>query len=313
MSYSVNRWLLAICMVLLFSNTVTFCPQTAAAGEPGPSLTEKQPHLPTKNRPRALENQILTPDIRIGPPVHHGAKGSDKQLALLQNFIRDSDQILSSDWSDQGAIHSTWLGHVLISQGEELLVDLKQSASPGTTFMVYRPVMPLTDPHNGEDMGMLADNLGTAKITGERTGTLWHARITKARQEMQVGDRLLHDRSLPMDFNGYTHISAPMHEKSIHGRVLHISDNMEMAGANQVIVVGVGRRERAVRGMVLTISQQRHSIPAPGQDSSNNTETQTSMHSIGDATLFQIGEKASFALLGTTIEPIHRGDEVSNY
>ena len=271
----------------------------------------------------ATKKGVLLPNVDIGPPVYQYSQDFDKLQTLLQQHLRERGLILSSaNASDQGSIESSEPGHVLISQGDEILIDLKHAAPAGSTFIIYRPIKPLTDPQTGEEMGMLAENLGTAQISGARVRHQWQAHIISARQEIHVGDRLLHNRPINFDFTAasYREITIPGHP--IHGRVLHISDNREMAGSYQVIVVGVGRREKAVQGMSLTISKH-DSTPPPTppltpprppqlQQADSHPEPQHTAQAIADATLFQIGEKASFALLGVTRQPVSRGDYFSS-
>ena len=304
------RPFLPLFLLLLFCGTPLVTP-TATAGEPGPPATHNRPPpRPTPAAPVAAatpQTEVLSPTILTGPPVHHGAHRSEAQRARLQRLLEESDRILSPHWPDQGRLHGTWSGRMLIGPGEEVLLDLTQPAPPDTVFMVYRPVIDLTDPHNDEAMGTLAHHVGRARMTGERTGSLWHARIIKARRELETGDRLLHDYPMTSDFNGPTTSPTPL-----QGRILHLLDDVEMAGAHQIVVVGMGRREKATLGLILTIRQHRNPIPPPDPEEKTRPAPSASHHTIGTATLFHIGEKASFAVLEHTLQPVRRGDELSS-
>ena len=190
-----------------------------------------------------------------------------------------------------------WLG-----PGEALLLHLEQPAAPGAILWIYRPGVTLTDPANGEVMGLLAHHLGKVRVTGERVETAWRGDLLTMQETVQTGDRLLRDQEITMDFQRHTLAPAP-----VRGRVLWLPDGMERAGADQVAVVGVGRRDRVSPGLVLTV---RH-LPPPTLDPITGQEIQDTPHPIGEAILFLIGEKASLALLGPTSQPVSRGDEVS--
>lgn len=294
-------------LILCFA-TLPFHPQEVSADLLDAPASKRESHQPAKKGTRSLRKQHLAPSLLIGPAVHRQDDRSSTQKAILQQFLKESDRILSPNWSDQGTIRHAWLGRIFVGEREKVLVHLKQPAPPGTTFMIYRVGLPLTDPWSNEAMGTLANNLGTLRITGKRTGKLWQAQIIRAKREIVVGDRLLRDRFVPMDFKHNTRTRTP-----VQGRVLSFPDDMEMAGSQQVVIVGVGRREHAVQGLVLTVSRQ-----APPLSSSNHlppfTQEDISFsQTISNATLFHIGEKASFALLGNTQQPVRRGDRISSH
>ena len=251
------------------------------------------------------EREILRPQVIHGPPVHPGATHSAEQRILLRQFQAMGNFILSPGWTDQGYIHSAWLNRWLIGPGEEVLTDLTQSLPSKTILTVFRPIVDLVDPRTQEAMGTVAYNLGLAQLNGGKTGTLFHGQILTARREIEAGDRLLstHPRS-----NAWH--QKPIQPPAMKGRVLHIIDTVEMAGDHQVVVVGIGRREQASIGMNLTINQQHRPIFSANGTDTVEGDLPTLPHPIGTATLFHVGEKASYALLSHTVQPVRRGDEV---
>lgn len=280
-----------LAVLLLF-----YCAGTGSirADEPGATL-------PVQPVPAARER--LGPSVRIGPAVPHTLDQTDDRLSLLRHWIRDGDRILSPGWSDQGHVSGRWLEQSLLRAGEMLLLHLQEPPAPGALFMIYQPGSPLTDPADGTVLGTLAHQVGRVQVTGEQVAGDWHARLLHVQGEVQVGDRLLHDPNMPDTFQRHTQIPAP-----VVGRVLAVANAMELAGADQVVIVGVGRQDRVSQGLVLSV----HHTPASAVDPVTGRKIAGLSSPVGEATLFLIGERASFALLGPASFPVSRGDEVSS-
>ncbi|MBF0160905.1 MAG: hypothetical protein HQL88_01325 [Magnetococcales bacterium] len=298
MTHALARCFLTALLALGSTGVVPMGMGTSQADEPGPSPGTPIPAPPQGPQP-TLENRSLAPAIRRGPAVRHSENHSDTPHALLQQHLQTGDRILPADWEPHGHIHGRWSEQTLLRPGEMLLVYLEQPATAGSNFMVYRPGMLLTDPASGEVMGRLAHNLGRVQITGERQGEAWRARLMTMQDALQVGDLLLRDPDLLLDFQPHNRLPAP-----VSGRVLWLPDDMEMGGTYQVMVVGLGRRDQVSQGLSMTIQHQA----APGMDPVRGERVQDKAHPIGEATLFLIGEKASFALVGPTTHPVSRGD-----
>ncbi len=297
------RWPVAAVWLLCGAGLASQGGWSAMADEPGP-LLRRPPPTDQRVQPVPSPRLFLQPTIRTGPAVRQTVDRSGEQDRVLQQRLRDGDRILPPDWSDQGYIRGRRLEQTLLRPGEELLVHLERSLAPGSTLLIYRPGVTLTDPANGEVLGILAHTLGLVQITGESVENSWQARILTLRGNVQVGDRLLADQGVSGAFQRHTQVPLP-----VVGRILSLPDEMETAGAGQVVIVGVGRRDRVAQGLVLTI---HHAAP-PGVDPVTGQVVNDALHPIGEATLFLVGEKASFALLGPTFHPVVRGDTVASH
>ena len=287
-------WLLTLLLIFHGSGL-----SVALADEAGSGTRINPPTL----QPAPLARERRGPTTQIGPATRQTGEQDDGRMRLLRQLIRDGDRILSPGWSDQGYISGRWQEDVLIRVGEELLVHLEQPPVPGSLYLIYRPGFPLTDPLQGTLLGSLARNMGKVQMTGEEANGQWRARIIGIQGEVQVGDRLLHDQNISDDFQIHTHLPAP-----VSGRILAVADGREVAGAGQVVIVGVGRRDRVSQGLVLSVQRTL----GPHVDPVTGREIKDLSHPIGEATLFLIGEQASFALLGATSLPVSRGDAVSS-
>ncbi|MBF0401817.1 MAG: hypothetical protein HQL90_13750 [Magnetococcales bacterium] len=296
MNQPLARWLLAGLV------TLSGLGPESQAGEPGPELgaTRATAARPAKPTPPVT---IQQPAVQIGPsPMGQQSPALATALATLQPRLQEGDRILPTDTTDQGYIQDRWLEESLLQQGESLLVQLTEPLAPGTLLMVYRPGVRLTDPATGEEMGLLAHNLGRVELTGETNHAGWRARLVALRDMIQPGDRLLRYQEIPTDFKAHAHPFAP-----VRGRILALPDATELAGHNQVVVVGLGRRDRVAQGLVLQLEHQ----PAPGRDPVSGQTLPKEPYPIGEAILFLVGEKASLALLGPTSHPVSRGDAIT--
>lgn len=272
------------------------------AGEPGPqSATPPAPVQTVK--PNPLSRSTWQPTVQTGPAmVGQTLNATAPAIASLQSLLQTGDRILSPGFVDQGHIRGRWQTDTLLGQGERVLVQLKEPLPPGTPLMIYRPGITLTDPVTGEELGILAHHLGSVQMTGAGAEGGWEARLVGVQDAVQVGDRLIHMQEIPMDFQRHTHPFAP-----VKGSIVALPESGEMAGRDQVVVVGLGRRDRVAQGLVLTIERTPSATTDPVTGQAVNPLSQP----IGEATLFLIGEKASFALLGPISYPVSRGDILS--
>ncbi|MEO5340498.1 MAG: hypothetical protein H7837_08285 [Magnetococcus sp. MYC-9] len=295
MTHTVGRWLLA---TLLAGHTAGAMPAGVvsadeAGPDPGPARS------PRTTRPAPPPREPVSPTVHTGPATRLATHRTVDQQDMLQHLLRHGMRLLGTGQADQGHISGRWQTGS-IQQGEKVLLHLEQPMTAGSTLLIYRPGAQLTDPGNGEPMGQLAHTLGTLRITGERVERAWRAEIISLQDSVQTGDRLLHDQDFNRDFPYHNQAVAP-----VRGRLLWLPGETNEAGADQVVVVGLGRRDRVSPGLVVTIVH----TPAPGLDPVSGQALRDQPQPIGEATLYLIGEKASLALLGPTSHPVSRGDE----
>ncbi len=256
------------------------------------------------NRP-LLPTVPLTPRIKIGPPVHHETKLSDRKKELIRQFLTETDLLLERDLPEQGYIIQAVNRRIVITTGNRALVHFPAPVAPGTTLTAFRPGKPLTDPDSGEVMGILTHRLGTLRVDRIVPQGLL-AEVVSSHRDMEAGDRLVRTRTINLNFR--VHDEAPF---PIRGRVLAIQNDLEVAAGNQVVMVGLGRHDRAVQGLTLKIIREGALVPDPDPDSDKKRLIAMPPETIANATLFHIGERASFALLSDTRRPVRRGDWIS--
>jgi LysM repeat protein len=84
---------------------------------------------------------------------------------------------------------------VIVGAGDVTYADRIVSTEI-VNWQVFRPGQPLTDPENGELLGYEAKYIGDARV--KRFGPLTTLEVTKAREEINRGDRLMPARELSM-------------------------------------------------------------------------------------------------------------------
>jgi len=158
------------------------------------------------------------------------------------------------------------------------------------------------DPDTGEILGYEAVYLGEARL--QRNGDPSTLEVTSANREILRGDRLL-PRGSDLFLTSYMP-HAP--ENKMEGRIISVFDGVAQIGQYQVVVLNLGRQEDADVGQVLAIYQH-------GREAKDIVEGGTVMlpdERAGEAMVFRVFERVSYALVMRAIRPIHILDSVTN-
>ncbi|MBF0283064.1 MAG: LysM peptidoglycan-binding domain-containing protein [Magnetococcales bacterium] len=254
-------------------------------------------------------DDALKPEIKISPPVRRETAVTDHDRETIRLFMRRNSFITADNITGDGYILGDLAAHENLAQGNQVLIRFSKPVQPGDALAIYRPGAALSDPKSGEAMGRLAHHMGLLQV--ERlTPEGPVARITQAFMDISPGDRLMVPHGVNMDFE-----LQPEPHVALQGRVLHIQGDVDEAGTRQVIVVGVGRRDRATQGLVLPVYKKGGKVldPEPNPDAWAFGKREVSLPSevIGAAIVFYVGEKASHALLKNATRSVNRGDWVA--
>ncbi len=246
-----------------------------------------------------LRTERIHPQATITPtPTVH--EESSDNLSLIHQFLAIRNRILTTDAPPSGYIISTLNEQQSISQNDLILLHYSQPLPDETTLDIFRPGPTLYDPISNELLGHMLFRLGSVQTT-QTTPHGIQAIVTSSLQAIESGDRLEEPHPINTQFTLHTDPQNP-----ISGHIVHIQNNLTEAAANMIVAVSIGRRNRAVQGLTLPIYQATQMVtdPVTGQS------MPAPQKSIGQAILFQIGEKVSFAMLTNTQKPIHLGDKI---
>ena len=255
--------------------------------------------------------------VRLSPRVRSQvlANGaiSSIPLHLIGPFLNEAVVLTTDELANAARLVATQEGRVMVSKGETAYVrgDLKGARE----FQVFREARPLTDPGTNEVLGFEAAYVGTAEFTragGERTvagskDTLpvpASVLITGARQEAGVGDRLT--PVTQRDFNAYVP-HAP--GGAVEGRIVSIYGEAVAAGPNQIVAVNRGARDGMERGHVLAL--WRDGAEAKDRTGPKTVDIKLPDERIGNLFVFRVFERVSYALIVQSVDPVRRGDRVT--
>ena len=150
---------------------------------------------------------------------------------------------------------------VIVGSGNLAYVNGLRAGDP-VNWQIFRPGQALTDPETGEILGYEAQYLGDARV--KRFGTPSTVEITRARQEIDEGDRLMPSREI--SFPAYVP-RAP--DKQIKGTILSVDGSVSDFSQYSIIAINRGSRDGVEVGHVLatfrrgnTVSRTRSGRPS---------------------------------------------------
>lgn len=197
---------------------------------------------------------VLEPRTRVEPlqaaiPTIPGS--------VIGPFLSQPLVVEAGSLDDAPAILATEESRVIVGQGDTAYADRIGGSAP-VNWQVFRPGNTLRDPETGEVLGVEAKYLGDARV--RRYGNPTTLEITKARQEINRGDRLTPARET--SFPSYVP-RAP--EKLIRGSIMAVEEGVSELGQYQVIAINRGAREGLEVGHVLASYHRGAIVTSSGQ------------------------------------------------
>lgn len=188
-------------------------------------------------------------------------------------------------------------------------------------FRVFRSATPLRDPATRQVLGYEAYYLGAAELVrgesvqpvrnakGEEEPTIIPATvdITRAKEEMRVGDRLLPEP--PQTLASYVP-RAP--STAIDGTIISVYGNaVALAGQNQVVVLNRGRADGLENGHVLAILRDGRRIDDRSQPG-ERAQIKLPDERNGLMMVFRVFDRLSYALVLEISDTVQIGDRVTS-
>jgi hypothetical protein len=170
-------------------------------------------------------------------------------------------------------------------------------------YSLFRGGDAYTDPETGEILGYEAIYTGDATL--ERGGDPAKFNLTETTREVRMGDRLLEVEA--EDYDLYFTPRAP--EQDIAGSIISVFDGVSQVGQYQVVVLNKGLRDGLETGHVLSVFKKGDVIRDQVTADPNDTVTLPEEH-IGEAMVFKLYEKVSYAIVMRATDAIHVKDKV---
>ena len=177
--------------------------------------------------------------------------------SVISPFLSQPLVVEESTLANAPAILATEESRVIVGQGDTAYADRIGTAA-GVNWQIYRRGDTLRDPDTGEILGVEAKYLGDARV--RRFGNPTTLEVTKARQEINRGDRLTPSRE--MTFPSYVP-RAP--DKPIRGVIMSVEDGVSELGQFQVITINRGTRDGLEVGHVLASYHRGKFVTPTGQ------------------------------------------------
>lgn len=172
-------------------------------------------------------------------------------------------------------------------------------------YSVFRGGKVYTDPDTDEILGYEAIYTGDASlVTG---GDPAKIDLTYSNREIQIGDRLLEIEDENYDLNFIPR--SP--EQPMNGRIISVFDGVSQVGQYQIVVLNLGNRDGLETGHVLSVWQAGQTIPDQVTADRKDVVTLPDEHA-GEAMVFKIYEKVSFAIVMKATKAIHLYDKVKS-
>src|SRR5688572_12286419 len=154
-------------------------------------------------------------------------------------------------------ILATEENRVVIGAGDTAYAD-RIGTDDGINWQVFRPGVALRDPESGEVLGYEARHVGDARV--QRFGNPTTLHITKARQEINRGDRLA-----PARESTYPTYMPRAPDKPILGAIMSVDGGVAEFGQYNVITINRGARDGVEVGHVLAAYRRGPTVGGAGR------------------------------------------------
>jgi hypothetical protein len=226
---------------------------TLSIGGPGGSSADTGPSGGTSSEAAAnvvkVEPRVRVESLDSAIPSIPGS--------TIAPFLTNPLIVEAGGMDNAPTILATEESRVVIGAGDNAYAD-RIGSNDGVNWQVYRPGTALRDPETGELLGYEAKYIGDARV--RRFGNPTTLEITKARQEINRGDRLMPSRET--SFPSYVP-RAP--DKLIKGIIMSVDSGVSEFGQYQVITINRGARDGIEVGHVLASYRRGHTVDSTGR------------------------------------------------
>jgi hypothetical protein len=208
---------------------------TMGTGEPGSSGPSGGTESEAASNVVRMDPRVRVESLETAVPSIPGS--------VIGPFLSQPLVVEAGGLDNAPTILATEESRVIVGQGDLAYAD-RIGSNDGVNWQVYRPGNTLRDPDTGEILGIEAKYLGDARV--RRFGNPTTLEVTKARQEINRGDRLTPSRET--SFPSYIP-RAP--DKPIVGTIMSVDGGVSELGQFQIITINRGARDGIEVGHVL--------------------------------------------------------------
>lgn len=252
-----------------------------------------------KKRSAAAKGVVkLTPSARISslasaiPPI---------PMTAISSFMTSSRIVKSKQLKDAPYVVAGDDSRILAGGGGKVYARGFGKADPEVGYGIFRKGQVFVDPDTSEILGLEAREVGAGSVASW-DGDVATLRLSNAREEVMIGDRLLtsEDRQVVANFMP----SAP--PEDVYGRMIAVLGGVTQIGQYQVVVLNQGSRDGVEEGNVLAVYKTGETII----DRVTRAKVRLPSERAGLLMLFRVFDKVSYGLILKALRPLSVGDEV---
>ena len=219
-------------------------------------------------------------------------------------FLKRHRILAADELNDSGYVVSGDQGHLLSTPGD-IIYGRGYFPTDERAYGIFRPGDTYRDPITDELLGYQAQSIGGAKLLSSYDAPVAELQINRVHEEVRNADRLLplEERVLDATFQP----RAP--ESTIHdGYMIAVDGGVTQIGTTDIVVLNKGARDGLEIGHVLAIYQAGELV----FDKVAEENVRLPDARAGLAMVFEVYEKASYAMVLKSNRVLKVGDKVKN-
>jgi|SaaInlStandDraft_7_1057024.scaffolds.fasta_scaffold00712_13 hypothetical protein len=259
----------------------------------------------------AAETVKLSPTMR----VIHSQQGKPLARNDIMPYLQNLYILEEKEYESLPEVRLAEADVTFIGIGDAIHVyDIPKDV---TRFDVIEASNKLADPDNGDKYGLVANKIGEAylEISDKKVNKL---RITKIFAPVFAGMKVIAERELKLPGTIY----AKNGDVPFVGRVISLTNSLEMEGIYQTAVVNLGAKQGITDGTLLSIYKRlatkyrkKRPLQAGGNEVLSIEEDMRSLaleDRIGQLMIYKVMEDVSLAIISESKSPITKYDLVIN-
>ncbi|MEM6582397.1 MAG: LysM domain-containing protein [Pseudomonadota bacterium] len=195
-------------------------------------------------------------------------------------------------------------GHLLSAPGD-LIFGRGAFPPDERAFGIFRPGEAYYDPITQELLGYQAQDIGNARLINAAGDEVAELEVTRITEEVRITDRLLPMRERVIDATFHPRPPAVEIEG---GFMIAVPGGVTQIGTNAIVVLNKGARDGLEIGQVLAIYQAGEIV----FDDIAKENVRLPDQRAGLAMIFEVFNKASYAIVLKSDKPLKVGDKVKN-
>jgi hypothetical protein len=193
--------------------------------------------------------------------------------------------------------------HLIAGAGNRAYVrSIWQPQTLDYTF--YRKGLPYVRPETGEVLGFEAIYIASGIL--EKDGDPATLTITKSKEELRIGDRLMPSFENQASLNFFP--TPP--ETYISGNIIAVTNGVSQIGRHNIVVIDRGTVDGLKIGHVLSIYQRGKVVNDTFQMEGSVTQVKLPNEFAGSLMVFRVFERVSYALVMEAFQTIHVLDKI---